>query len=69
MRRRVSVNGAVLDSAAATLHELLLERGYDAARGAIACAVNGSFVARARWPEHAIAEADCIDIVAPVVGG
>jgi sulfur carrier protein len=65
----LSVNGQSLRSAAPTLHELLAERGLDPARGEFACALNGCFVPRAQWPAQRLADGDCVDIVAPVVGG
>ena len=37
--------------------------------GGFACAVNGGFVARAQWAAQRLSDGDCIDIVAPVVGG
>ncbi len=68
-RRTLSVNGESLRSAALTLHDLLAERGLDPVRGEFACAVNGCFVPRAQWPGQRLADGDCVDIVAPVVGG
>lgn len=65
----LSVNGESLRSAAGTLHELLAERGFDPVRGEFACAVNGSFVPRAQWAARLLADGDCVDVVAPVVGG
>ncbi len=66
---QLSVNGQVVRSGAATLAELLAERQLDSRGGGFACAVNGSFVARARWAQQPLADGDCVDIVAPVVGG
>ena len=65
----LSVNGQSLRSAAGTLHELLAERGFDSVRGEFACAVNGDFVPRAQWAARRLADGDCVDVVAPVVGG
>lgn len=65
----LSVNGQQLRTGAGTLCELLGERGLDTAQGAFACAVNGCFVPRAQWASQALAGGDCVDIVAPVVGG
>ncbi|MDE2121642.1 MAG: sulfur carrier protein ThiS [Betaproteobacteria bacterium] len=65
----LSVNGEAVRSRAATLRELLRERGFEAERGGFACAVNGRFVPRAGWDAQALAAGDCVDIVAPVVGG
>jgi sulfur carrier protein len=67
--RALSVNGELLSSRAPTLGELLRERGLDPAGGGFACAVNGCFVPRAQWDSQALAAGDCVDIVAPVVGG
>ncbi len=63
------VNGEALRSSAATLYELLAARGLDPRSGGFACAVNGGFVPRAQWAGRCLAQGDCIDIVAPVVGG
>lgn len=65
----VWLNGEAVQTAAANLHALLAERGFDATQRAFACAVNGAFVPRGRWAEQALAAQDRIDIVAPVVGG
>ena len=65
----LSVNGQRVDSAAATLAALLAERGFDGGAGGFACAVNGLFVPRASWSAQALADGDCIDVVAPVTGG
>ena len=65
----LSVNGQRVDSAAATLAALLAERGFDGGVGGCACAVNGLFVPRANWAAQALADGDCIDVVAPVTGG
>ena len=67
--RSLSVNGAPVRSAAATLGALLAEQGMDGTQPHFACAVNGLFVPRAQWHTHALAAGDHIDIVAPVVGG
>ncbi len=63
------VNGEALQSRAATLAELLVERGLDGAQGGFACALNGCFVPRARWASQPLAGGDSVEIVAPVVGG
>ncbi len=68
-RLALSVNGQSLCCAARTLHELLAERGLDPLQGEFACAVNGCFVPRAHWSGQRLADGDCVDIVAPVVGG
>lgn len=65
----VSVNGRRVGTRAATLDALLAERGFVLARGEFACAVNGCFVPRPGWSAQRLAAGDCVDIVAPVVGG
>lgn len=67
--RTLWLNGQAVQTRAGTLHALLAERGLDAPQRAFACAVNGTFIPRARWAEQALAAQDRIDIVAPVVGG
>ena len=65
----LSLNGESLRSVAGNLYELLAERGLDPARGGFACAVNGGFVPRTQWAAQRLADGDCVDVVAPVVGG
>ena len=67
--RALSVNGERVASGAPTLAALLAERGFDGGAGGFACAVNGLFVPRASWSAQALADGDCIDVVAPVTGG
>ncbi len=67
--RSLSVNGQAVRSQACTLAQLLAERGFDARQASFACAVNGCFVPRAHWDRQALRAGDCVDIVAPVVGG
>ncbi|MGC9162880.1 MAG: sulfur carrier protein ThiS [Thiomonas sp.] len=62
------LNGQVLQTASATLAELLAERGYDTTR-AMACAVNQRFVPRTRWADYRLQPGDSIEVVSPVVGG
>ena len=62
------LNGDALQTASATLADLLAERGYDTTR-AMACAVNQRFVPRAKWADHCLQSGDAIEVVSPVVGG
>ena len=64
----ISLNGERIATQAATLHALLLERGYDL-KSAFACAVNNGFVPRPQWPERSLASGDRIDVVTPITGG
>ena len=66
-RKAIVVNGEPVATAAATLHELVAERGLTDAR--VATARNGDFVpARARQ-ETALATGDHIEILSPRHGG
>jgi sulfur carrier protein len=63
----VLVNGETVETRAATLAELLAERGF--AEGAVATALNGEFVARSARAGTRLAADDKIEIVAPRQGG
>jgi sulfur carrier protein len=63
----VLVNGETAETRAATLAELLAERGF--AEAAVATALNGEFVPRAARAETRLAANDTIEIVAPRQGG
>lgn len=64
----ISLNGERLQTQAPTLQALLLARGY-ALQGAMACAINRSFVPRPEWPVRALKSGDCIDVITPITGG
>ncbi|MDB5891519.1 MAG: thiS [Polaromonas sp.] len=64
----ISLNGKPLHTEAPTLQALLLAQGY-ALGNAFACAVNSSFVPRARWPEQPLHAGDRIDVITPIAGG
>jgi sulfur carrier protein len=68
MSSRLSLNGREVSTGAATLSELLLAEGFDLA-GALACAVNRSFVPRSQWASRPLADGDEIDVISPVTGG
>jgi sulfur carrier protein len=63
----VTVNGAGVETEAATLAELLASLGY--AEGAVATALNEAFVPRAARGEMRLAAGDRVEIVAPRQGG
>jgi len=63
----VTLNGRPLETAAATLAELLDEQGY--ATRKVATAVNGDFVRAALRGETRLAAGDTVDVVAPMQGG
>jgi sulfur carrier protein len=64
----ISLNGESLTTQAPTLQALLLARGY-ALQGAMACAINRTFVPRPEWPERALKNGDRIDVITPITGG
>ncbi|HEV8311894.1 MAG TPA: sulfur carrier protein ThiS [Burkholderiaceae bacterium] len=64
----ISLNGQRVDVAAATLQELLQQRGYEPG-AAIACAINQQFVPRAQWAQRELNSGDRVDVVAPITGG
>ena len=63
----VLVNGETAETRAATLAELVAERGF--AEAAVATSLNGEFVPRAARAETRLAANDTIEIVAPRQGG
>jgi sulfur carrier protein len=66
---RLRVNGIEEDVAAATVAELLTDRGIDPRARFLAIAVNGAVVRRAEWPERPLAAGDDVEIVRPLQGG
>ena len=64
----ISFNGQRVDVDAATLQDLLQQRGYDAG-AAIACAINQQFVPRSQWAQRELSDGDRIDVVSPITGG
>ena len=64
----VTINGETKRfSETDSLAELLLQLGYSGETFAVA--LNGDFVARADYDRTKISSDDCLDVVAPVVGG
>ncbi|MGH7060177.1 MAG: sulfur carrier protein ThiS [Stellaceae bacterium] len=66
---RLDINGETAEIAAATVAELLAERGIDPHARFLAVAVNGRVVRRAEWPGAPIATGDKVEIVRPLQGG
>jgi sulfur carrier protein len=63
----VHVNGKALEVAAATLGALLRELGYD--DGAIATALNQSFVRKTDRGKTPLKDGDAVEILVPRQGG
>jgi sulfur carrier protein len=64
----IHVNGDAVQTQAAHLQALLLERGH-ALNGAFACAINNNFVPRLQWAERQLLAGDRVDVIAPITGG
>lgn len=67
--RRLRINGIEEEVAAATLAELLTDRGIDPKARFLAVAVNGAVVRRAEWPARPLLPGDDVEIVRPLQGG
>jgi sulfur carrier protein len=67
LRRTLTVNGELTDTAATTLSALVASLGY--AETQVATAVNGDFVPRDRRPATPLGDGDKVEIVAPRQGG
>jgi sulfur carrier protein len=67
--RRLKVNGVEEEVAAATLLDLLSDRGIGPKDRFIAVAVNGTVVRRADWQARVLGSGDAIEIVRPLQGG
>jgi sulfur carrier protein len=63
------INGIDEDVAAATLAELLTDRGIDPKARFLAVAVNGAVVRRAEWQARLLSPGDDVEIVRPLQGG
>ena len=64
---KIIVNGAPVQTGAATLAALLAEQGK--AQAKVATAVNETFVPATARETHALSEGDRVEIVAPRQGG
>jgi sulfur carrier protein len=63
---RITINGSVRDTSAATLAEVLAEAGMS---GRIATALNGSFVPATLREMTPLHDGDAIEALAPMQGG
>jgi sulfur carrier protein len=66
---RLRVNGVEEEVAAATLAELLTDRGIGPKERFIAVALNGAVVRRAEWQATVLGAGDAVEIVRPLQGG
>ena len=66
---RLRINGAEEEVAAATLRELLTDRGIGAKDRYVAVAVNGAVVRRGEWQARVLGPGDAVEIVRPLQGG
>ena len=66
---RLRVNGVDQEVAAATLVELLADRGIDPKARFLAIAINGAVVRRTEWVTRPLSAGDDIEIVRPLQGG
>jgi sulfur carrier protein len=66
---RIKVNGEDAELRAATVAELLAERGIDPSARFLAVAVNGTVVRRGEWAGRALLPGDSVEIVRPMQGG
>lgn len=66
---RLRINGVEAEVAAATVAELLADRGIDPGARFLAVALNGEVVRRAEWPRQPLAAGDSVEIVRPLQGG
>ena len=64
---RVRINGNHIEVAAATLHDVVEQQGYDGA--IVATAVNKSFVPRTQRGGVTLHDDDAIEIIMPMRGG
>jgi sulfur carrier protein len=64
---KITLNGAVQETAATTLAELLAETGQAGAK--VATALNEGFVPSARRAETRLSPGDRVEVVAPRQGG
>ena len=65
---QLEINGESVNAQeGATLDQVLQQLGYSGEAFAVAC--NGDFVPRTAYGETRLSAGDCLDIVAPVVGG
>ena len=68
MSATIRINGRDEELAAATVAELLRQRGIDSSRG-VAVAVNGVVAPSRNWVSQRLAAGDEVEIVRPFGGG
>jgi sulfur carrier protein len=64
---KIVVNGEPMETATASLEELLVELGFGTT--VVATAVNGSFAPAPRRAEITLREGDQVEVLAPMQGG
>jgi sulfur carrier protein len=64
---KLQLNGAPINSQAATLADLLVAEGFADAK--VATAVNGTFVPALARSDHFLTAGDTIEVLAPMQGG
>ncbi len=63
----IELNGEPLDTEAATLADLLDEKGYNGA--VVATALNGTFLPKGLRAATPLSDGDAVEVVAPMQGG
>ena len=63
----IELNGEAADTEAATLADLLDEKGYNGA--VVATALNGTFLPKGLRAATPLSDGDAVEIVAPMQGG
>ena len=67
MTVRIELNGEPVSTDAATLADLLDEKGYNGA--VVATALNGTFLPKGLRAATPLSDGDAVEIVAPMQGG
>ena len=63
----IELNGEAVDTEAATLADLLSEKGYNGT--VVATALNGTFLPKGLRAAAPLSDGDAVEIVAPMQGG
>ncbi|MEP7217448.1 MAG: sulfur carrier protein ThiS [Bacteroidota bacterium] len=66
---QLQLNGSPIESAAATVNDLLLDRGINPGQPGIAVAINGELIPRSEWVDHPLNERDDIELITAMQGG
>ncbi|AUH33191.1 sulfur carrier protein ThiS [Paracoccus tegillarcae] len=64
---QIKLNGALIETSAMTLDDLITEQGFPA--DAVATAVDGAFVPRAARMNAQLAEGASVEVLSPMQGG